>query len=178
MRPRVMMLVAAGALGALLGCQATDGTKRRVYAEEQFSIAALGDGWEEARERGALVFYGPASDGLDRSTIVIRSVPRHGDWVDERTPERVVHATEVTLGALPKVQLGAPTPLARDGLRGAAFELSFEPESGGGERYQRRHCVLVGPSRVFHVVHTAPAGELGLAASVFETVIGSIREEA
>jgi hypothetical protein len=37
--------------------------------------------------------------------------------------------------------------------------------------------VLVGKHRVFHVLHTAPVGQLDRTAQAFDAVIHSLREE-
>ena len=50
-------------------------------------------------------------------------------------------------------------------------------ESGRGERYERRHTVLIG-KRVFHILLTAPeGGSLRQGLWAYERVLSTIREE-
>ncbi len=162
---------------ALAACQA-DSRPRYLSEQDHFSIVEL-DGWTEKRERGSVVFVGSADDGLERNTIVIRAVPRAGEWVEERTAARVVPATSVVLEALPGAKVSAPAKLSRDRFEGARFELSFAPR-GKDTRYERTHVVLVDDQGeyVYHVIHTAPQGDLHITAPIFDDVVASLREEA
>lgn len=149
---------------------------REHFAKEGFSIH-VPDHWSTEREPGGVVFVGDTDRALDRNTIAVRVVARTGDWVAERTPDLVLPATAKALGALPGAAVGSATPLTVDGLVGASFELTFSPVSAGGERFQRRHVVLVGKGHVFHITHTAPEGELAKSASEFDVAVKSLREE-
>lgn len=163
------------AIAGLMACQA-DSRPRYVSEQDHFSIIEL-PGWTEKRDRGSVVFVGSAADGLDRNTIVIRAVPREGDWVQERTFARVAPATTVVLEALPGAKVSAPTPLASDRFEGARFELSFAPR-GKDTRYERTHVVLLGDLYLFHIIHTSPEGDLHYTAGIFDEVVASLREEA
>jgi hypothetical protein len=62
-------------------------------------------------------------------------------------------------------------------MRAVAFDLTFTPRKGGGERYQRRHVVIFGNEFAYHVIHTAPEGKLADTAEAFDAVVRSLREE-
>ena len=173
-----LVRVAALAVGLLwlVGCQA-EGGERFVSEEDHFSIREM-DGWTVKRDRGAAVFAGAAELGLGHNTIAIRSAPLQGDWVEDRTVQGVTLATAKVLEALPKAQVEPSTPVVISGFRGARFDLSFEPRSKKGQRYARRHVVLVGKRRLYHIVHTAPEGDLQYTAEVFDAVVSSLNEEA
>ena len=167
-----------GLLGllALASCVVEGDSDRQVLSDRGFSMMPL-DGWTETTTRGDLVFLGPEEMGLQRNTIAIRSARKHGEWSKPRTPDLVVPATAKLLDALPGRRMSRAVPMRGNGLIGAAFDVSFEPRAKDGQRYSRRHVVLVGEKRVFHVLHTAPEGDLEYTAEVFDAVIDSLREE-
>lgn len=161
---------------ALAACQsdAPEG-ERQAFTDGHFSID-VPDGWHSEYERGTVVLVG--AETTAHNTIAIRSVARTGEWVAERTPDLVVPATEKSLAALPGAGPVTPRGAVHVGaLEGAAFEVVYQPDVGGGARYERRHVVLVGAHRVFHVVHTAPEGSLDRSAAAFEAAVASLREE-
>jgi acyl transferase domain-containing protein len=175
---KALKRMAGVALVATLGaaaCQVDDGPRYR-SDEGHFSMVQL-DGWSATHERDAVVFYGDDEEP-GRASIAIRSVPRTGDWVEERTPSGVTVATKTALQGLPGAQLSSQRSVSEHGMTGMVFELSFEPRGRDGARYERTHVVLVGKGRVFHILHTAPEGALGATAQQFDAVVTSFREEA
>lgn len=173
---RITMLVAALGL-ATTACSGEElPGKRETFAKGRFAIQ-VPDGWTTEREPGAVVFVGDEASALDRNTIAVRSVAREGDWVVERTAELVVPATAKALAALPGAEVTPATSLKVGDLVGAVFDVTYEPVAGNGERYARRHAVLVGRDRVFHLIHTAPVADLARTAASFDIAVKSLREE-
>jgi hypothetical protein len=169
MRGRMVLLV------LLSACQADSGPRWR-DTDGHFSVVEPA-GWTRGLEKGTTIYYADAVEGAGPHSIAIRSVPRRGDWVAERTPELVLPATRQAVLGLPAADLVAETPWSRDGLQGVLYQVSYAPPGGRGARYERQHLVWVGRERVFHVLHTAPAGELSQTADVFDAVVASLREE-
>ena len=152
----------------LFGCQA-DSFDRFNSEEDAVSVMAL-DGWSQSRQRGSLLFTTP--DVLDRTTIAVRSAERQRDT---RFGD-LVSATATVLDGLDEAKVVGPRPIDHGHLKATSFEVTFIPPKRS-ERYQRRHVVLLGQERIFHVLHTAPEGELGATQEVFSQVVSSLREE-
>ena len=164
-------------------------TGRRIAPGERFRpagatlSAALPAGWTLRDESGATVLFSdPLDDSRARNTITLRLTPFEGAaGAKPRTPESIAAATKRAIEALPAGHLVAERPAARAGLRGAEFELVFEPRhKSEGSRYARRHIVLVdaGGSRVLHLMHTGRAGLLDRTAREFDAVVASVKEGA
>lgn len=164
MRAAVVALLLASCAGADL-----PGT-RETFTNEGFSIN-VPEGWSTERDRGSIVFVS------GHNTIAVHAVARSGEWVVERTPELVIPATARTLAALPSATVSAMKPLKSGDLIGAVFDVTYSPDAVHGARYQRRHAVLVGKERVFHIFVTAPQGELAKSAAWFEIAVKSLEEE-
>lgn len=158
-----------------LACSASEpaGT-RELFTPEHFSIN-VPDGWRTERELGSIVFVG--GSGVEHNTIAVRSVARRGDWVAERTLDVVLPATARALASLPDAAVTPATRLRVGALEGAVYDVTYRPDAGQGARYGRRHAVLVGPERVFHVIHTAPIGALDKTDEMFEAALASLEEE-
>ena len=174
---RVTHALWAALLTALVtACQGSgsDGP-RTTYEDDHVSLRAL-PGWQARHEREVLVLVGPESAGLQDTTISIHSVPVEGDWVDPRTPETVIPATAKVLAALPQARLAPVRDAGHPRYRGQVFDVTFVPR-GKQQPYQRRHAVLVGKSRVYHIWLTAPDGRLEPTAHLFSDVVASVREE-
>jgi hypothetical protein len=172
----VRALAAIGALVLLAACQPSDRSARFVSAEDGFSIRAL-DGWDHRRERGSVVFAAPEELGAG-STIVVRAVPLEASAALGRTPDGVFAATETVVQTMPGADVVALREPARHGsMRGLGFRVTYVPP-GKRARYDRHHVVLVGRDRVFHLLHTAPAGQLTATAALFDGVVSTLREEA
>jgi hypothetical protein len=175
---RATMCLLSTALLALAACQASESRPRFVSEQHHFSIVDLEpDGWTHKPDRGAVVFAGNADDGLEQNTIAIRGIRREGDWIRERTAERVVPATRRVLSALPEAKVSPPTTETRGAFACATFDLTFAPR-GKDRRYARRHVTCVGTETVFHLLHTSPEGELHFTERVFDDIVASLREEA
>ena len=57
------------------------------------------------------------------------------------------------------------------------FDLTYTPKSKG-EPYDRRHVVLTGSTtHIYHVMLTAPSGELDDATELFDDIVGSLQGE-
>lgn len=150
------------------GQPAYDGP-RFTSSQDHFSVAQL-DGWSVSREFGSTVFAN------ERTTIAIRSVAREGDWVAERTPELVFPAARRVLEALPGAKQVRQTEVDVGDFEAVSFEVEFRP-SQKVEAYERRHVVLVGEHRVFHVMHTGPKGQLHPSEVAFKRMLETLREE-
>jgi hypothetical protein len=171
-----MLLCLIATTAPVVGCQRGDDEGRRRFAEQGFSLIEPA-GWSEQAERGAVVFVGPSELGQERNTIAARSAALEARAGERGIDARVTSATRTVLDALPGARVVAATPFARDGLRGTRFDLSFTPRERPGQRYQRTHLVLVGRSRILHLVHTAPEGRLQDTEEVFDQVAASLAEE-
>jgi len=147
--------------------------KIHVADQDHVSFAEL-DGWSLRHDRGTWVQVGQGEREL--STISIRSVDRNG-WSEDRSPELVLPATETSLRALPSAQVHGPKDLDHPVYPASVFAVTFEPRSKKGKRYQRRHVVVFGDQRIFHVLLTAPDGAIENSQKPFDTVVNSVREE-
>jgi hypothetical protein len=144
---------------------------RFTSAEDHFSVRELPD-WKSRRELGSVVFQA-TRPGLERTTIAVRAVK-----LDETKLGDVLPATEKALRGLPHASVSGLERIDRYDFQAAAFDVKYEPSSGKGSQYERRHIVLIGKGGwVYHVIHTAPAGELGATADIFQSVLDSFREE-
>lgn len=162
-------------VAASIGCQ-SESYERHRPTDRDYSIRSL-DGWTERVHGEAVVFVGDPELGQERVTISIRDARlRASDVPDTSSTEVVLAGTRSVLEALPEVEMTTERTLRRSGFVGADYSLSFVP-SGKQERYDRRHVVLVG-ERIYHVIHTAPAGQLVSTAAVFDEVVASLKEEA
>ena len=162
-------------LAAAAGCGR--GSDRFVSDELGFSIEAPDD-WSPSVDRNTVVFSTERQPAA-RSTIAIRAVKLpHPDEPGLSQKQLVVGATERVLSGLPQTRVTGPTPLSHPSLHGVVFALSYTPP-GHNERYDRRHAVLVGRDRkAFHVIHTAPQGQLSSSHDEFVDVVASLRQEA
>jgi len=153
--------------------------ERYTSGKEQFSVAAPA-GWYAAIELGAVTFTDRPGGKPGRNTIFVQPTAVEGEWVQKRTPDVLFPATGRALAALPGARVSPAQPAVRPGFAtGVSFDVTFAPPGKRGRRYDRQHVVLVGGSgkRAFHVVHTAPAGELARTAPAFEAVLSSLKEE-
>lgn len=142
---------------------------------DHFSVREL-PGWSQRRDRGSVLFVA-GSAGLTRNTILVRAAPLAGESAEPRTAEVLLPAVEQSLHGLPGARVSAPRELERADFRAVVWDVSFTPAGLGGKRYERRHCLLVGTKFLYHVVATAPAGDLAATADVFASVVDSLREE-
>ncbi len=139
--------------------------------EDHFSIRELPD-WSMRRELGSVVFQS-SRPGLTRTTIAVRAVKLAGAASSDLLP-----GTEKVLRSLPHAHVSSAQAIDRDDFTGVAYDVRYEPSSGHGAIYERRHAVLISKDGwVFHVIHTAPAGDLSSTAEVFQDVLDSFREE-
>jgi hypothetical protein len=157
----------------LCGCASTaDDRPRSVFEADGFSVATP-TGWTSSRELGTVVFR--RTDGA-RGSLAVRSAPLDGEWVEARTLENVIPATQRALEALPEAKVKATGEVEFAGMRGASFDVSFRPARGKGI-VDRRHIVLVGSTHVFHVFASAQRGDLKDLEPVLQGIVSSIREE-
>jgi hypothetical protein len=157
-----------------VACQASEENKNRHTAEEDQVSFAIPDGFRLRRDRDTWVLVG--QQARSRSTIGVRSVPRDG-WSEDRSPDSVLPATELVLRDLPGAEVTGPVKLSHPAYPAFAFDVVFEPRSRRGERYRRRHVVLFGESRVFHVLATSPDKQSQALKAAFERVLETVREE-
>jgi hypothetical protein len=155
----------------LLAACGTDDAPRTSFDRDGFSIATL-PGWSSARENGTLVLR--RADGA-RGSLAVRSAPLDGEWVEPRSLENVVPATQRALEGLPGSRVKPTGEVAFGGMTGASFDVSFRVHGKGS--VDRRHIVLVGGAHVFHVFATAQRGRLGELEPALQSVLSSIREE-
>ncbi len=153
----------------LVACQGED-FDRLSLKDQGLSIRSLPN-WELSRDRGSVILRGP-----DRATIVIRAVARQDPRSDERTDNAVVVATEKVLRSYPKATLEGPTKVEDSNLDGVSYSLTFRP-SGKDRTYERRHVVLFGQGRVYHLWHTAPRGKLKETEKEFAQIVASSQGE-
>lgn len=147
-------------------------THRYDNREARYSLDAP-DTWTVTQERGSTIFARPRS----KQTIVVRSAPKPGELKEGHatTEADVVAATERGLKMLPRVAFRRRWQVKDAELSGEAFAFTFTPLSVGTS-YQRTHVVLVGKTRLYHVVYTAPAGE-AIANDVLEEMVAGLKEE-
>jgi len=161
---------------------------RRVQTGESYRLPGAGvqlqppAGWVERAGRDEVV-YARAIKGKGRNTIAVRAVPvepaataPHG-WTERRTREVVIPATEEAIRYLPEARILSKREVTVAGLPGESLDVTFAPPGKGGARYAREHVVLVGKSRVFHVMHTGRVGSLAATKSEFQAVVASLKEE-
>lgn len=158
-----------------IGCSTTTSYERVPYDDLHLEVQAM-DGWTLERQPGALVFVGdPAAYG-ERVTITIQSSKKLApDVPNADASDAIIEATEVVLRGMPEAEVEPGQRTERAGMKAAYFDASFRPRNRS-QRYERRHVVLIGNRRVFHLLHTAPAGGLVASADEFEHVVRSIRE--
>lgn len=174
--PVLAIPVLATSVALLCSCQqAEPELASQTFADDGVSFAPP-DGWRLRRDRDTLVMVEQATGAAGRSTIAVRSVPIERGGV-VRTADNVLPSTETVLRALPGAQLSDPTKVEHPAYDGVAYDVTFVPQSRRGQTYQRRHVVLFAWSRVFHVLHTGPSGQLDRSRAAFEKVLASIREE-
>lgn len=144
-------------------------------AAEHYSVA-LPAGWKLTHEYSSLVL---AVDGdpAKRDSILVRSAPVDGEWVEKRTPQLVLPATKRAILGLPAARIEAERQVEHGGLPGREWTFSFEPEGKRGARYVRRHITLMGKQRLFHVALTGRPGALDRSRGEFESVLASLKEE-
>jgi hypothetical protein len=164
-RALIICMVLAGT-----ACQG-DPPARFTSEQDDCSFTEL-SGWSASRERGSLLLR---DDAGSRATIVVRSAAAEGDWVEPRNPALVDRAVRKVLASLPEARLSGPTPVTGE-LHGTSFDVIFVPR-GKSQRYLRRHVVLYGKERVFHVVLTAPHPAAESGAKTLERIVDSFREE-
>jgi len=155
---------------------ACNAEKPRFGAEDDgFSMRQL-PGWEITREKGAIIFLGPAARGQNETTIVVRSVPLAEVRPTAREESGLSHATANVLAGLPNSNVSRAKPTGHDEMRGVRYQVSFDPPSKE-RRFERTQIALLGQDRLFHLMHTAPEGALQTTAPLFEEVVASLREE-
>jgi hypothetical protein len=141
-------------------------------SDQEASIEKL-DNLSMRTERDATIL---SSSKAEQSTIVIRRV-RFGERHD-RSPETLVHATLASLKSMDSAIVQGPKDFAHGLYGGVQYDLSYTPPAGGGSTYQRRHVLLFGRTYAYHLIHTAPDGQLGEFANEFSEVVDSFREES
>ena len=104
-----------------------------------------------------------------RRAIVVRSLA-----LDEAgATAKVASATETVLRGLPGVADVVRRPYSGQ-MRGIEYQLTFDTERSG--RYARRHILLTGHRRAFHVIETSPT--FFADDTVFLDLVRSFREES
>jgi len=163
-----MTRVVFAAILLAAGCQGGAETAERFQGAtaEGFSCE-LPTSWTSARDRGSVVFTTPAHP---RRTVVVRSIPRS----ERGTDAAFLSAADMVMNGLPAVELASKRSLT-GALAGVRYELTFVPP-GMSERFTRTHVVILGETRVFHVIETEPAS--GESHDELVTrVVASFREE-
>jgi hypothetical protein len=160
-------------LGAVMGCaEMPPEGERLLFREDRFSIDAIDASWSVGRSLGSVEL------GRGKTTIVVRAVPVAFNSITNRAPSETFLATRQVLDSLPEARVTGPQKVQVNGFAAAAeFDLLFKPPLGGGATYERRHLVLFGTSRLFHVVHTAPEGTLRDSLPELNALVASLREE-
>lgn len=165
-------ILAATALIGLAACQSTS-RERVQFADDGFSIHAIDEGWVQSRDKGSVVFRGAEDTALARTTIVVRSVRND----DRASAKEVIAATANVLSALPSAEIRTQHNTKHKHYDATTFDLTFIPKSKATP-YDRRHVVLTGDKdHIYHVMLTAPAGELGGADELFDDIVGSLKGE-
>jgi hypothetical protein len=131
------------------------------------------EGWTTSNDRGSTRF----SPANGKQTIVVRSALRPNEIIEGKptSNDDVIAATRKVLAQL-SPRVGGPNPIDDAELTGVEFELTFKPPSVG-TLYQRKHVVLFGQQRIFHVIWTAPQGE-GFEEAAMRLVVSTLKEEA
>ena len=167
----------ASAVLFLTACQGGPPPERFESPEDGFSIHRLDEGWTQSRDKGSVVFRGSAQAGFGRTTIVVRSVPVTSANQGTRGAREVVAATGHVIDALPGVTVHDQHATTHKRYDARTFELTYTPKSRGVP-YERRHVVLTGDLKhIYHVMLTAPEGELDNAAGLFDDLVGSLQGE-
>ena len=160
----------------LAACQSSDDVRgARVFADDAVSFAPP-DGWEVRRERDTLVLIGSPHGVAAHTTIAVRTAATAG-WSEPRTLDNVAASTARVLRALPGAVVRGPVPVEHPVYRGKAFEVTWTPPGRDGRRYQRRHVEIEASDHIYHVLLTAPEGQLGAGEKAFVRVIDTLREE-
>lgn len=133
-------------------------------------------GWSYRRERGITVFTSPRRSSTGTATVFVQPANHALERARKQTPEAIMAATERAIRLLPAAKVTSHNAIKRGEFTGVEFDLSYRPSTSSDRRYDRKHVILAG-KRVFHVVHTAPEGQLRLTAAEFESVLQNLREE-
>lgn len=173
MRPAALTL-----LVVIGGSACQSSSYDRVFFDDLHLAMADLEDWTLEREPGSLIFVADPDAFGDRVTITVRSSRRlEADAPGDGTTTSVIAATEAVLAAMPEARVSEPRLTRRGEMTAAYFDLTFRPRRKA-ERYDRRHVVLIGQRRVFHLFHTGPQGALEASAGVFEDVVASLRERS
>jgi len=167
---RLVIAMSLLATALAVGCSdapppPADERERFESKQDELSLV-VPSGWAVTHDRGALIL---ASSEHPRRTIAIRSLPLSGGGA----AAKVTSATETVLRNLPGVDDLARRPFSGP-ISGIEYQLTFEPDHRG--RYARRHLLLTGERRGFHVIETAP-DRVGDDA-IFGDLVASLREES
>jgi hypothetical protein len=175
-RPYVLaaLLVVVGAACGDGRPAASDYSGPRYTAATDFFSTRELPNWQVKRDHGSVVFVAPDASGV---TISVRAVPLTGDWTTPRTAALVYPATEQVLRGLPHARVSGGDAVQTNAMEGRAYDVSFEPPERAGQRYDRKHVVLLGTKHLFHVLLTGKAGTLGDAMKIFDEVVATLREE-
>lgn len=150
---------------------------RYVNKEQHYSVTTP-NGWEVTLVRGSSQFAPRAKTANNaKHTIVVRETRKPPELREGSATsiDDVVNSTERVLRALPQANLGDRKQLSDSELAGALFSLTFTPR-GLQSPYLREQAVLVGSKHIYHVIYTAPAGEL-FEEPAFKTMVASFHEE-
>ena len=93
----------------------------------------------------------------------------------EMTKPAIVDVTERVLKDLPKAKLSSRAVINGSDTPGVLFELTFAPHSARG-RYHRAHALLLGKSRLYHVIYSAPDREAS-RWDAYTAIVRSLNEE-
>ena len=167
-----LFFASALALGGLSACQS--GMADRIdLPEDGVSIEVL-KGYDTSREKGSTVLRSRDKD-KGGSTLIVRRVDY--DERNDRSKDELVEATKLALEGYPEAVVKGPLPEMRGIHDAVRFELSFAKKPKSRKRYERHHAVVFGSEAAYHVIHTAPNGQLSAAAKDFEKVLDSLEEE-
>lgn len=175
---RVATLCLAIAVAGCSSSSSSEGASTRSYNRVQGYSVNEPTGWSRQVDSTAATIYRGTGEHA-KHTIVIRSTSKPSMLSDRlpATPENIEQQTKVAIMSLPGARLKGTRQI--ENASGPAEELAFtfRPQSGGGRSYQRRHVVIVGATKIFHVFYTAPANET-VDAEQLDAVVTSLREEA
>jgi hypothetical protein len=167
--------VVLGVLVVLTACQSSDNVGgARIFDEDAVSFVPP-EGWDIHRDRDTLILVGSPHGPAARTTIAVRTAAADG-WSEPRTLANVTASTARVLSALPGATVRGPVDFEHTVYRGKAFDVTWTPRKGG-QRYQRRHVTLEANDHLYHVLHTAPEGDLDATKDTFARVIDTLREE-